>query len=68
MDENNIDSIFNRGFRVFDGQFIGNSRIEGYGIGLSIVKSIIDKHGWHISVKSTLGSGTTFTIEIPTIS
>lgn len=68
IDEKNIDDIFNRGFRVLDGQFRGNSRIEGYGIGLAIVKSILDKHRWPVSVKSNLGEGTVFTIEIPTIS
>jgi len=38
---------------------------EGMGIGLSIVKSIIETHKWSIDVKSELHKGTCFTITIP---
>ena len=36
----------------------------GSGLGLSIVRTIIDKHGWTIDVESELGVGTVFTIKI----
>jgi len=43
-----------------------NSRREGgMGIGLSVVKTIVDTHGWDISVQSQPGKGTCFTIRIP---
>ncbi len=44
-----------------------NSRqeYEGTGIGLAIVKKIIEKHRGTIAVRSTEGSGTTFTIVLP---
>lgn len=43
-----------------------NSRREqGMGIGLSVVKSIIDSHDWKIQVDSEKGSGSTFSIIIP---
>lgn len=43
-----------------------NSRREvGHGIGLSVVKNIVDSHGWSIKVDSQIGMGTVFTIEIP---
>ena len=43
-----------------------NSRREaGMGIGLSVVKTIIDVHGWDMDVSSKLGEGTVFTITIP---
>lgn len=67
IDETNLDDIFNRGFRVLEGQFHENTEVEGYGIGLAIVKSTIDKHGWNISVESTLNEGSIFKIEIPTV-
>ncbi len=38
---------------------------KGTGLGLAITKNIIDSHGAEISVKSKLGNGTTFTINIP---
>lgn len=37
----------------------------GTGLGLSSCKNIIEQHGGDISVSSTLGKGTTFTIKIP---
>jgi signal transduction histidine kinase len=38
---------------------------EGSGIGLSIVKSLIEMHNGTISVESTYGVGTTFIIKLP---
>ncbi|MFE4352202.1 HAMP domain-containing sensor histidine kinase [Peribacillus butanolivorans] len=38
---------------------------SGSGLGLSIVKKIIDMHEGSISVKGELGKGTTFTIRVP---
>lgn len=53
--------------KIWDTFYRGtNSRREsGMGIGLSVVRTIIDTHGWNIGVDSTLGEGTTFTITIP---
>ena len=38
---------------------------EGSGIGLSIVKSIVDLHDGYISVESEIGKGSTFKIILP---
>lgn len=65
ISEDSLNNIFNRGFRVLDGDFPSSKNIEGYGLGLSIVKNIIDKHEWSISVESTLGLGSKFIINIP---
>lgn len=56
--------------RIFDRFFRAEShraRISGTGLGLSIVKAIVENHGGSINVKSTLGSGSTFTIELPLV-
>lgn len=40
-------------------------RGEGSGLGLAIVRTLVDHLGGKVDVASTLGQGTTFTIEIP---
>lgn len=55
-------SIFERFVQV-DKSFTRNH--EGSGIGLSIVKSLVEQHGGNISVESKIGQGTEFIIHIP---
>jgi len=43
-----------------------STKETGTGLGLAIVKKAIDDHGGSISVSSKEGSGTTFTIILPT--
>jgi len=52
--------------RIFDPFFTTKPVGEGTGLGLSISYGIIERHGGTISVASTPGTGTTFTIRIPT--
>lgn len=50
--------------RVFD-PFFTTKRREGTGLGLSISQTLIKRCGGHISVVSTEGAGTTFSIWMP---
>ena len=50
-------------FNIFERA--ANSSAEGTGIGLSIVKKIIQIHGGDIRVESEFGNGSKFTITIP---
>jgi len=41
---------------------------QGVGIGLSIVKHIVEAHGGRVIVRSAVGQGSRFTIELPVAS
>jgi two-component system, NtrC family, sensor histidine kinase HydH len=49
--------------RLFDAFF--TTRSKGMGIGLAVVKRILDDHGFSISVESAEGKGTTFAVLVP---
>lgn len=57
-----IPRIFDKFYRVKSSD---TRQIVGTGLGLSIVKSIVDAHMGTISVESTEGKGTTFSVLLP---
>jgi signal transduction histidine kinase/ActR/RegA family two-component response regulator len=50
---------------VFERFFTTKARGSGYGLGLSMVREIVQNHGGRIEVDSTKGSGTVFTVHVP---
>ncbi|HOP62129.1 MAG TPA: ATP-binding protein [Spirochaetota bacterium] len=57
--ENNHDKIFAEFYRTHD------SDVDGTGIGLAIVKKVVEKHGGEISLSSQPGRGSTFYFSLP---
>lgn len=58
--ESALPFIFNKFYRVPAGNV---QNVRGYGIGLFYVRSIVEKHGWTVSVESRPNEGTTFVIK-----
>ena len=60
-----VPHLFERFYRVDEAR----SRAEGgVGLGLAISQWITEAHGGSISVESTSGEGSTFTVRLPTVS
>ena len=62
ISEENLGRIFDPFFST-KGQELNS--VAGTGLGLSIVKWIVDAHGGNISVESTVGEGSTFSVRLP---
>ncbi len=62
MTKEDQSRIFDKFFRVHTGN---RHDVKGFGLGLSYVKAIVDAHGGKVTVDSTLGEGSTFTVEFP---
>jgi len=63
ISNDNLEKIFERFKQV--GPLLSRTH-EGSGIGLSLVKSLVEMHDGEISVKSKYGEGTEFVIKLPT--
>ncbi len=57
ISRDNIDKIFE--------PFFTTKKKKGVGLGLSVAHGIIQEHGGSINVRSRLGEGTTFRVELP---
>src|SRR5207253_5042727 len=57
-----LDRLFERFYRVDRAR---SRELGGTGLGLAIVKHLSRAHGGEVTVKSRVGEGTRFTIELP---
>ena len=57
-----LEQIFERFYRLDQSRA---RKTEGYGLGLSIAKTIVEAHGGKISATSSAGAGTSFIVTLP---
>lgn len=57
-----LDRIFERFYQI-DGS--ASRRYGGTGLGLALVKEVVESHGGQVTVESQLGQGSTFTVSLP---
>lgn len=60
--EDQFERIFDRFYQI-DGS--STRRYSGTGLGLALVKEIVEAHGGQVTVQSTVGHGSTFTVTLP---
>ncbi|MEN8686951.1 MAG: two-component system histidine kinase PnpS [Desulfuromonadales bacterium] len=62
ISKEHLPRLFERFYRVDKAR---SRKFGGTGLGLAIVKHIVQSHNGHLEVESSLGQGSTFTIELP---
>ncbi len=64
MSAEQVERVFDKFYRADN----SDTAITGLGLGMSIVKTIIEAHDGEITIDSTIGQGTCITLQIPILS
>lgn len=62
--QEDLSRIFTKFYRSADAV---RRKKKGTGLGLALVKALVDGHGGHVSVKSELGKGASFLVVLPVV-
>ena len=61
MNRGEVEQAFDSGWQGLEGM----ARGDGAGLGLAIVKKLVQDHGGRVRIDSTVGRGTTLTVDLP---
>jgi signal transduction histidine kinase len=62
IDPEDVPRLFTK---FFQAKNVSQINVKGTGVGLALVKAIVDGHGGKVFAASTVGRGSTFTVELP---
>ncbi len=64
IDPEDIPQLFTK---FYQAKNVEKGSVKGTGVGLALVKGIVDRHRGTVSVTSQVGRGSTFTVVIPAV-
>ena len=62
IDPEDVPRLFTK---FFQAKNVSQINVKGTGVGLALVKAIVDGHGGRVFAASAVGQGSTFTVELP---
>ena len=62
--EEELDNVWDRYYRSSE---MHKRPIKGSGLGLSIVKTVLERHQFHFGIQSKVGQGSTFYVDFPLV-
>lgn len=67
FDEAHRERIWERFYRLDTSRGRRQSQGDGAGLGLAIVRGLVEAHGGRVSARSQVGLGSTFTVQLPAV-